>query len=445
MSVKKKIRFYILTSASNRYLDWINRVPETNCNFVSLKTHFDPRWSNIDYKDAVVVINTLDSEYETFVYKWCKNKGIECHITESNGSPGKGKNELLKIFQKSDDDYMVQVDGDDTLTPYGVYLYKRLANENPPDSIIIYHQWAQSVSRYGERIYSRIMNNPNRPANHDKNFKFFMTHMPPHYKYQKWFRKKVNSLGGLEAVANKWATLSTNMHSICREYNETYFSHVTNQDMVDNHCRPVWYSKKAAKYRFDETMRVGEDTLFYLYLKTEHYKGKIKVKRLKEVPCTYVYNNIYGGIVTDETNGMSDMSWMSIYKEKITKAVEEGKVGKYPNLPELQIDIPDEVNDYYITQDFDINSIDIESIENKETKQLYQNIKDIDKLRKELKDRIKKLEEISTHSARKLVWSVSEYPNVTTAYLKNPWTPNIPLLVPLEHGMEQVFQRRIIL
>lgn len=445
MSVKKKIRFYILTSASTRYLDWINKVPETNCNFVSLKAHFDPRWSNINYKDAVVVINTLDSEYETFVYKWCKDKRIECHITESNGTPGKGKNELLKIFQKSDDDYMVQIDGDDILTPYGVYLYKRLVNENPPDSIIIYHQWAQSVSRYGERVYTRIMNNPDKPANYNKNLKYFMKYMPPHYKFQKDYRQKINRLGGLEKVANRWAQLSIEMHDICRKYNETYFSHVTNQDMVDNHCRPVWYSKKAAKYRFDETMRVGEDTLFYLHLKTEHHKGNIEVKRLKEVPCTYVYNNIYGGIVTEETNGMSDMTWMGVYKKKIAKAVEEGKVGKYPNLPELQIDIPDEVNDYYITQEFNIDEIDIESIENKEIKQLYQNIEDIDTLRKQLKKRIITLQEQSTFMSRKLVWDIAGYKNVTTAYMKNPWTPNLPLLVPLEHGMEQVFQRRIIL
>lgn len=437
MSVKKKFRFYILTTASGRYTDWDNRVAETDCNFKSLKVHFDPRWSNIQYKDAVVVVNTISSSYKRAVKSWCVSKGIECHITDCNNTPGKGKNELLKIFLDSEDDYMVQIDGDDMLTPYGVDLYKNLANQKAPDSIIIYHQWSQQVTKYGQRFFTRIMNNQDRPANYKKDLEFFYKFVPLSAKFQKDYRKKVNSMGGIDKVCHLYATYSNQMHELCRKYNEKYFSHVTNQHMVDNHCRPVWYSRKAAEYRFNEEMRIGEDTRLYLQLKTAHYKGLLNVVRLKEVPCSYVYNNLHGGIVAEESNGMTNMDWMKKFMDYIEEDVKEGKIGEYPNLPELQVSIPEEVNDYYITQEFNIEDLDPTSEE-------YKNIKICDDTRKELKQRINLLEEQSTQLARKLILSIKPE-GAMWGYFKNPYLKNIYLLTPMEHKMEHYFQKRIIL
>ena len=438
MSVKKTLKFYILTSASGRYLDWFNRTGETDTSFKGLKCHFDPRWSNISYKDAVVVINTLDKDYERVVSQWCSEKGIEHYITESNGNPGKGKNELLKIFQESDNDYMVQIDGDDILTPYGVDLYKSLAKENAPDSIIIYHQWAQYIDRFGQRIYSRIMNNQDRPANYKKDYAHFAKYVPMMYNHSPSYRKKVKAQGGIDKVCDLYATYTGQVHELTRQFNETYFSHVTEQMMVDNHCRPVWYSKKAAKFRFDEEMRIGEDTRFYLHLKHAHYTGNLEVRRLKEIPCTYVYNNMYGGIVAEESNGMTNMDWMKLFMDNIDKDIKEGKVGKHPNLPELQISIPDEVNDYYITQEFNLEDLDPESEE-------YKNIKLCDETRVALKDRIKQLEDAAKLSMQKLVRSIikpGERPR--WAFIKDPFVPNIPYAVPQDEKMEHYFQKRII-
>ena len=54
------------------------------------------------------------------------------------------KNELLKIFEKSDNDYCVQVDGDDFLTPYGVDLYEQIAQSSgAPDAICLRNQIAE--------------------------------------------------------------------------------------------------------------------------------------------------------------------------------------------------------------------------------------------------------------------------------------------------------------
>ena len=83
------MRFYVLTST----------------NYEALLRHNDPTYSNIHKDDMVVVINSLDSEYIERAKNYCIAKDIKYYITESNGSPSKGKNSLLDIFLESDDDY----------------------------------------------------------------------------------------------------------------------------------------------------------------------------------------------------------------------------------------------------------------------------------------------------------------------------------------------------
>ena len=46
------------------------------------------------------------------------SEGIEHYVTESDGTPATGKNSVLRLFLESDNEYMVQVDGDDMITPY---------------------------------------------------------------------------------------------------------------------------------------------------------------------------------------------------------------------------------------------------------------------------------------------------------------------------------------
>ncbi len=98
--------------------------------------HFDPEYSNIQKEDAVVVIKSLDSAYIEQAKNFCIVKDIEYYITESNGSPAKGKNSLLDIFLKSNNKHCVMIDGDDFLTPHGVWMYKHLAGlKTPPDAV----------------------------------------------------------------------------------------------------------------------------------------------------------------------------------------------------------------------------------------------------------------------------------------------------------------------
>ena len=119
------MQFYILTST----------------NYDALVRHFDSKYSNIEKEDAVVVINTLNEKYSAQAEDFCKENNIEYYITESNGTPAKGKNSVLDIFLESNNNYCVMVDGDDFLTPHGVWMYKNLeVMDNPPDAICLINQ-----------------------------------------------------------------------------------------------------------------------------------------------------------------------------------------------------------------------------------------------------------------------------------------------------------------
>ena len=60
-----------------------------------------------------VVINSQDSDFTSEISKYCEDSEIEYSITQSDGTPGNGKNSVLEIFQNSDYTHLSQLDGDD--------------------------------------------------------------------------------------------------------------------------------------------------------------------------------------------------------------------------------------------------------------------------------------------------------------------------------------------
>ena len=121
----------------------------------------------------------------------------------------------------------------------------------------------------------------------------------------------------------------------------------------------------------------------------------------------------------------------------VRKDLEEGRIGKHPNLPELPVFIQDQVKDYHVTEDFDIKRLDPNSKE-------YKNIKMCDDTRKALKQKIKEIENNTIVLMRKLVSSIGK-PNAQLAYFKDPLTPNLYFAVPQDNKMDHYFQKRIIL
>ena len=82
-------------------------------------------------KDVVVVCNTLDSSYEQIATLIAESYGLQCIVTESIGTPAKGKNSVLEYFLSTDYDYLTQVDADDYLTPDAISKIHQLIEQQP--------------------------------------------------------------------------------------------------------------------------------------------------------------------------------------------------------------------------------------------------------------------------------------------------------------------------
>ena len=94
-----KLKFYALCSRNTR----------------ALSRHARKDRSGIPREDLVIVLNTLDKDFKEEAIEWCDKNDVEYVVTESDGTPSTGKNSVLDLFLKSDNDYMVLIDGDDLL------------------------------------------------------------------------------------------------------------------------------------------------------------------------------------------------------------------------------------------------------------------------------------------------------------------------------------------
>ena len=268
----------------------------------------------LDKSEVVFVINTLDKQFEKECSQLLHLKRISYHITESNGTPARGKNSVLEIFENSDDDYCVQVDGDDFLTPHGINLYKRIAkSKNPPDVICLRNQVAEILD-------------PDETIKQDK---------PVTYKNS--FFKKVNqdydalkdSL--LEDFSEEQAEKIVSYHKDYYAYGYKYV------DPEEAHCRVVFLSKKAAIFRFPEDYLIGEDTLHYYLLKNEHFCGNLRMVTNDERPATYVYDQTdCHNTVFHQVFVKKDWEWMKDFNKKV-KEFEKCGILHEKELPKLKV------------------------------------------------------------------------------------------------------------
>lgn len=211
-----------------------------------------------------VVINTRDSASEEWGVSWCKNNNVTYHVTESDGTPATGKNSVLKVFLESDNEYMVQVDGDDYLTPHGVELYQRLAEHPcPPDMVVLYRQPA--LSKGGKIDFP--FDKSRFTLDYDLLMEFFTTNK--NYMLDR-------------ETAHEWAT------------DRLEFDDWMNRKMEDREfmCRMVFHSREVAELMdYNNSLIVGEDTLQFLELKCLALQGKLNILRRKErEKPTYIYD-----------------------------------------------------------------------------------------------------------------------------------------------------------
>jgi cellulose synthase/poly-beta-1,6-N-acetylglucosamine synthase-like glycosyltransferase len=90
-----------------------------------------PQTSNV-----VVVCNTLDFSFVEQARSVAQEYSVEFLVTESNGTPARGKNSVLEIFRTRLHDYYMQVDADDYLAPDVLIKLAKIVDENPDVDVI---------------------------------------------------------------------------------------------------------------------------------------------------------------------------------------------------------------------------------------------------------------------------------------------------------------------
>lgn len=292
-------KYYVLTSGS---LFSLSR------QFEFLKTH-----------ETVVVINTLDEKYINEAADFCASNNIEYHVTESDGTPSTGKNSLLNTFLESDNEYMVQVDGDDMITPYGRNLYRTVAlGDSPPDMICLANQLSVQTPR--EDFFSLFRDQVDSRTVQKKHFYIPVkhTHSWTHDLKARRFDyvpevseetiRRMVKVGVEEHTARRWVENRT----ILEQYSVDY------GDMMNTLNRLVFHSRKAAELiHYDKDHKIGEDVLQYYQLKKLAHEGVLDMQVRNERPkYSYLYMQDVGSITrTHELN----LDWIWDLIDKLNK------------------------------------------------------------------------------------------------------------------------------
>jgi hypothetical protein len=264
------LKFYILWSKGVKFLERVTY--------------------NIPTKETVVVINTLNEEEKQKGVDYCTNNSLEFFVTESDGTPATGKNSVLKLFLESNNDYMVAIDGDDHLTPYGVRLYRELANHpTPPDMVVLYRQ--QQVLSNG------VVQYPFDKSNHNLTYEVLLGFLTESKHY--------------ELPLEEAQTLARDRI----EFNEFMYKKMESREVM---CRMVFHSRKVAELmNYTNRLVVGEDTHQFLRIKKLAMEGKLNVLRRKERERpTYIYTDNDSIMRTDYKY---DWSWIRPLLDELYK------------------------------------------------------------------------------------------------------------------------------
>jgi len=293
-----KFKFYVLTSE----------------NLEALQRHTSVEYSNIPKDQIEVVINTLNKDYQKEAEDYCKSERIVYHVSSSNGTPARGKNSVFDIFLASDNEYCVLIDGDDFLTRHGVWMYQHLAGlETPPDAVCLVQQMSFRNYENGVALIQPFTGDYEDLLSVD---------------YYDMFK---NTSGLSHEKAVYFESLHLKYYKGQQKYSEGN----------EIHCRVTWFSREAAKFRFNESLRIGEDTLQMLRLKHEALEGYLTFYSTDERPATYIYDERTVGIVMRESRVKQDFNWMDDYSVALEKMEKQGRLHEHTLLPELKINYPE--------------------------------------------------------------------------------------------------------
>ena len=269
----------------------------------------------IPKEDLHIVINSEDGDYVNSAIDYCVSANIEYTVTTSDGTPATGKNSVFDVFTSSNNDHMVLVDGDDFITPHGVWLYKQLAASNTcPDVVAIEYQYGIYADRgyHTPHHYDPYVGCSDK-NDHDQIQGFGTRCFLQPFSY---WEKAIN--GRLIDTSNgtNYAQHLSDVHERWANYAYRYINN------WETHCRVVLYSQAAAAFRFDTDLLIGEDTLQYFVLKHEHVNGRLNMKVLNDRYPTYVYDTRVGGVCADQHYRVGRPGWID-WLELLTEKYEE--------------------------------------------------------------------------------------------------------------------------
>lgn len=256
----------------------------------------------IPREDIHYVFNSQDADYVAEATAWCEAESLPYSVTESDGTAATGKNSVFDVFTASENDYMVLVDGDDFLTPHGVWTYKQIAaGDSPPDVIAIEYQYGI----YAERGYlTGFANDPYIGTgdfdDHDQIQGFGCRCFLQQYAY---WEKAIN--GNLIDTSDG-TQFTAELNDVHQRWSSYAYHYINGWE---THCRVVFYSKAAAQFRFDPSLIIGEDTLQYFALKHEHVNGRLVMKTMIDRYPTYVYDTRIGGVCADGWHNDGGEGW----------------------------------------------------------------------------------------------------------------------------------------
>ena len=200
--------------------------------------------------DCMVVCNSTNSQFQIDAEKLCAKFPVKFVNTESNGKLGKGKNAVLEQFNKTDYDYLFQVDGDDFVYPGAIKKVNDIINKHDFDVLALTESevWdGTDLHRINEWITT------------DK------------------FRDKINKI---------LATFDP--ENLMRAVQNCKIGEEITDDKSGLHRVIVWSKKAATKFRFDENLMVA-DSPGYLDLKLMHLREEIKLE-LTNAKSIYIYD-----------------------------------------------------------------------------------------------------------------------------------------------------------
>ena len=200
--------------------------------------------------DCMVVCNSTNSQFQIDAEKLCAKFPVKFVNTESNGKLGKGKNAVLEQFNKTDYDYLFQVDGDVFVYPGAIKKVNDIINKHDFDVLALTESevWdGTDLHRINEWITT------------DK------------------FRDKINKI---------LATFDP--ENLMRAVQNCKIGEEITDDKSGLHRVIVWSKKAATKFRFDENLMVA-DSPGYLDLKLMHLREEIKLE-LTNAKSIYIYD-----------------------------------------------------------------------------------------------------------------------------------------------------------